>query len=203
MGNWRTTTATDHVFPLVPPYRETRERETQPVGDVGGREREKGDELEGSGGGGSWYFDAKVIRHAWHYSQLGNGGMKGQRNRAFDPNVTKADLVKWKVSSVAPATPACTGSTLALLQRPSWKPRGVGSEMKVQQCLRNMCMTMTLSIACLCCTATGPPECANGKPVHAEMWEVEVREKCVQLPCAFFPESHFLRRMEKERWGWW
>lgn len=40
------------------------------------REREGGEELaeERGRGGGCRYFDAKVIRHAWHYSKLGDGG---------------------------------------------------------------------------------------------------------------------------------
>lgn len=93
------------------------------------RDREWGEELaeeKREGGEHCRYFDAKVIRHAWHYSWLGGGGRERERNRALDPNVTEADLMKWKVRNVAPATPACTGSAPALPQRANQELRGEG-----------------------------------------------------------------------------
>lgn len=84
-------------------------------------------------GGGCLYFDAKMIRHAWHYSQPGSGGREGEGRRALDPNVTKSDLMKWKVRNVAPAAPARTGPIRGLQQRASRELRGAGWRMRGQR----------------------------------------------------------------------
>ena len=81
MGIWRATAATRHqtVRVPLPPEEEKWGREGQGGGgvsrtfsDVGG-DGERGARREWREGG-CRYFDAKVIRHAWHYSQPGDGG---------------------------------------------------------------------------------------------------------------------------------
>lgn len=49
------------------------------------------------------YFDAKAIRHTWHYTRCYSGGGRMQLEQLFDPNGTEADLMKGKVNVQTPA----------------------------------------------------------------------------------------------------
>lgn len=49
-------------------------------------------------GGHGWGFDAKMIRHTWHYTQRCGGGGRRQPERLFDLNATRAVLMKAKVN---------------------------------------------------------------------------------------------------------
>lgn len=49
----------------------------------------------------------------------------------LDPNVIKADLMKWKVRNEAPAAPWCSGSILVILQRTNRETRAEGRRAKV------------------------------------------------------------------------
>lgn len=60
-------------------------------------------------------------------------------HQALDLNVAEADLMRWKVRNVAPATPASTGSALALPQRANKELRGVGYRMKGQRGQQKIC----------------------------------------------------------------
>lgn len=77
-----------------------------PRGGAGGEAGEGGEQVgrKREAGGSCRYFDAKAIGHTWHYSWLCSGGGGRQPRRALDPNVTEADLMKWKVSTGALAT---------------------------------------------------------------------------------------------------
>lgn len=95
----------------------------------------------GEGKGGRCLdFDAKMIRHAWHYSWLfGWGwGQRGSPTKALRPNVTKSDPRKRKVRNAAPATQAHAHPTFMLQQRADQKLWGVGWRMRGQRFLCKM-----------------------------------------------------------------
>lgn len=96
------------------------------------------------------------------------------------------------------------GSTLLLVpKRTNLRVQRHGEGRRVKDTCGHQCGERTQdeslppNIACLSCTATGPPECANAGQymLGCESW------KCLQLPHAFSSERHFLRCAEKTRVG--
>lgn len=122
-------------------------------------------------GGGCLHFDAKMIRHAWHYSWLCGWGLgeRGSPTETLRPNVTKSDFRKWKVRNAAPATQAHAHPTFMPQQRADPKLWGVGWRMRGQRFLCKMCTLLQYGwgvaehwpshVACR--AARGPSQRAN------------------------------------------
>lgn len=75
----------------------------KPVSLRGAAQSSKGKRLTGEvkvWGGGMlwvwicWYFEAKTIRHTWHYSRFCRRGGARQLERLFDPNTSRDGLIK-------------------------------------------------------------------------------------------------------------
>lgn len=122
-------------------------------------------------GGGCLHFDAKTIRHAWHYSWLCGWGLgeRGSPTETLRPNVTKSDFRKWKVRNAAPAAQAHAHPTFMPQQRADPKLWGVGWRMRGQRFLCKMCTLLQYgwgvaehwpsNVACR--AARGPSQRAN------------------------------------------
>lgn len=84
-----------------------------PLGEPLGARRARGSAGRSRSGGVEcrgwvcWYFEAKTIRHTWHYSWFcRRGGGRRQLERLFDTSTSRDALLKEKVSVETPASPA-------------------------------------------------------------------------------------------------
>lgn len=206
--------ATDHPTLCVPPPppeedKQKGEKGKRTVRVVGG-EKARGKELAGERGRGRWlYFDAKVIRHAWHYSWLGGGGRERQWKRAL------VSECQWSWSHEVEGQKCITCHLTSCRLRP-WTPakgktridgcrlENERPERSVKKCLFVcVCMRMVgggrvaelwyLNVTCPHCTATGPSECANA--AQHMLWCERWREKCLQ--------SSVLSPQRATSWGAW
>lgn len=113
------------------------------------------------------------------------------QGRAHRMNVTKSNLIKWKVRNVAPAScvhvshgiwsPAKGNQELGGAQKAEWKREGVW--LNVGRWNPPLALTMVphspMSVACLCCLARGiPPLDTNRERRHSAKGKVLATPTC-------------------------
>lgn len=91
-------------------------------------------------GGGCLYFDAKMIRHAWHYSRSGSGGREGAgraSTRSECHQIRSHEVEGQKCSTCRPSSRR--PPIRALQQRASRELRGAGWRMRGQRGPPKLC----------------------------------------------------------------
>lgn len=164
-------------------------------------------------GGGCLHFDAKMIRHAWHYSWLCGWGLgeRGSPTETLRPNVTKSDFRKWKVRNAAPATQAHAHPTFMPQQRADPKLWGVGWRMRGQRFLCKMCTLLHYGWGGVEGWRSNDPPMSHAVQQEAHLsvlmqvstWEVGVGGEVFANPTCFPLAKLPLRWVETEKRGKW